>query len=238
MLWRITWEAADDQTAERDGPPDGRFVLHRHADPEGPHLDLRLECGEYLMGWRIDGLRIEEGPWAAEKGPHPTRWLEHDGDAIREDAGVYTWIERGPDRRILLLEGRRTARLVRAEREPGLPPRAIRTICVALKEAGVKADEVPDFGRLIRDGLTARQRAVERFCGLGRELDGTAFEEGVWRKALGRLSLDEIHLQLRAYEVRFDAKYPPEPISRPEPLPETERDERRGAAMAIVRELE
>jgi hypothetical protein len=39
---------------------------------------------------------------------------------------------------------------------------------------------------------------------------------------------------LRAYEVRFDAKYPPAPISRPEPLPEEDTGARHDAAWAIV----
>ena len=81
----------------------------------------------------------------------------------------------------------------------------------------------------------SRQIAVERLCGLGRELDGAVFDEAVWRKTLRGLSLDEIHRQLHAYEVRFDRKYPPQSVSRPERLPEDKEEGRAGAAMAILR---
>jgi len=72
-------------------------------------------------------------------------------------------------------------------------------------------------------------------------LDGTAFDDGVWRRALASLSLDEIHSQLRTFEVRFDQKYPPSPVSRPARLSETDPADSAGSkrvegAMAIARE--
>lgn len=206
MYWKLTCPATPQDRAATHpaGGPDGRFVLHRHRDDQGPHLDLRLECGDCLLGWRIDAVELDGGPWAVEKPPHPLHWLDGDGDAIREDAGVYTWLERGTDRRRLLLDGRGVVRTFLFERVPGLSPRCA--------------------------------RAVARFCGLGRELDGSAFDEKVWRKALDALSLDEIHDQLRAYEVRFDLRYPPEPVSRPERLPDDARDERMDVAMTILRD--
>jgi hypothetical protein len=114
----------------------------------------------------------------------------------------------------------------------------IRSVSEAIGDCGV---DVQQAGRLVSDGMTARRRSIERLCGLGRELDGTAFDDGVWRRILAGLSLEEIHAQLRAYEVRFDQKYPPDPVSRPESLPEMESDDpagmdRAGVAMAIVRE--
>ena len=87
-----------------------------------------------------------------------------------------------------------------------------------------------------RDGVTARRRALERFCGLGRELDGSAFDEAVWRRTLESLSLDEITRHLRAYEVRFDHKFPPSPTSYPETLPDSESGAWTNRAMGIVRD--
>ncbi len=87
----------------------------------------------------------------------------------------------------------------------------------------------------VDDGLEARRRAVERFCGLGRELDGLAFDETVWRRTLEPLTLREIHRHLSAYEIRFDQKYPPQPVSRPEPLPDSGPKGVSERAMAILR---
>jgi len=237
MFWRISIEErpADEGrvSVQGDPHPDGRFVLHRHVDGYGEHLDLRLECGEHLLGWRIDGVTLEDAPWATEKAPHPVRWLEVDGGGVGcEDRGLYRWLERGAEEWRLLLDGKAGRRVVRVAREKGIRPGVVRAIADALNEAGVCLDWAD---RLIRDGLTARRRAVERFCGLGRELDGSSFEEDVWRKALTGLTLDEIHGQLRAYEVRFDNAYPPAPISRPEELPEDDGDSRAAAAMEILR---
>ncbi|MCC6144863.1 MAG: hypothetical protein IT368_13740 [Candidatus Hydrogenedentes bacterium] len=90
------------------------------------------------------------------------------------------------------------------------------------------------IGALVEDGLTARRRALARFCGLGKELDGATFDEAAWRATLEHVSLDTIHQHLRAYEVRFDQKYPPAPTSQPEPLDFEEA--RTAKAQAILRE--
>ena len=248
MFWRVICESADGAAAgtSNAGVPatgsDGRFVLHGHRDADGPHLDLRLEQDGHLMGWRIAAEALEGEPWATDKAPHPVRWLDQDGDAVREDAGEYVWLERHPDRRSVLLRGNRGTRVIRFEPVCGLPVSAIRSVSEALEEHGMDAGMA---GRLVADGITARRRAIERFCGLGRELDGAAFEEAVWRKTLGHLTLDEIHAQLRAYEIRFDEKYPAAPVSRPERLPEVTpgdsgengvHKERLEAGLAILKE--
>ena len=240
MFWKITCQPADSASDERqaaspthDAPDDGRFVLHRHSDADGPHLDLRLEAGDHLLGWRIDGPNFDGEPWATEKGPHPLSWLEQDSDAQRQDAGHYRWVERHPDRRVLVLEGRYGPQVVCAERQPALPARVVRSLVETLTELGEDADRL---GGLVRDGATARTRAIERLCGLGRELDGRLFEETIWRKTLAGLSLDEIHAQLRSLEVRFDRKYEPRPVSRAETLPDVEEPHRRGSVLAILRD--
>ena len=66
MIWKITCEQADESVAEETVA--GRFVLHRHRDEWGAHLDLRLEQDGYLLGWRIDGTDLEAEPWATRKG--------------------------------------------------------------------------------------------------------------------------------------------------------------------------
>jgi len=231
MFWKVsTEEVPANTTFERI---DGRFVLHRHQDGEGPHLDLRVEHEGCLMGWRIDAVAIDGEPWATEKAPHSKRWLEDDGDAIRIDSGNFMWLERGPERRTLLLAGSKGVRRVCVECEGRLGASTAREIFDMAKQQGLKIEETP---RLLADGIAARRRAIERLCGLGRELDGDSFADAAWRKLLAPLSLTEIHEQLRAYEVRFDKKFAPAPVSRPERLPEIECSERTGLAMSIARE--
>ncbi|HNR29713.1 MAG TPA: hypothetical protein PKI11_02390 [Candidatus Hydrogenedentes bacterium] len=232
MFWNLECE----QTDAVDLAPEqfaGRFVLHRHHDEEGPHLDLRLEQDGYLLGWRIDGAALDGDCTAREKAPHPVSWLDRDGDAVREDAGLYAWIERNAEGGRVILRGTTGDRVVRVTRVAGLPAAAERAVCEALRESGLSADAA---GRLIRDGVTARRRAVARFRGLGRELDGNVFDEAVWRRTLDGCSLDEIHAHLRAYEFRFDEKYPPQPVSRPAPLDEETAAGARDRAFAIVRQ--
>lgn len=230
MFWRI-------QSEPLDAPPDtpvseGRFVIHRHTDHEGPHLDLRLEADGYLTGWRIDATTLDDAPWATAKAPHPTRWLDDTADVLREDAGVYAWERHDGQGGVLLLRGEHETRRVRVEPIGAFPTHAARAILDALRAGNADVRQAP---RLIADGVAARQRAIARFCGLGRELDGDAFPESGWRDILTRLSLDEIHTHLRAYEVRFDQKHPPAPVSQPEPLETEDQGTRAEAAMAIAR---
>lgn len=233
MYWVLRVEERSREGVETPACWDGGFVLQRHHDEAGPHMDLRLEQDGYLMGWRVDGQELSGTCWAMEKGPHPLEWLEHDGDSVREDKGVYAWVERGSAGGVLALSGERQGlRFVDVRREAGLGLSAVRGIAEALSRCGARVEAAAG---LIADGVSARHRAVGRLCGLARELDGSAFEEVVARRMLGSLTLEEIHAQLRAYEVRFDQKYPPQPVSRPERLPESERDERADVALAILR---
>lgn len=229
MYWRITLE--DNPGVGALDHVDGRFVLHKHRDDDGPHLDLRLEMNGYLMGWRIDSLSLETRPWATEKAPHALRWLDVDADAECLDAGLYAMQHQpGRNTRELLLKGTGGIKRLTVERAEGLPARVARDVALTLREQDAQPVEAP---RLIRDGIEARRRAVERLCGLGRELDGNVFDAESWRKQLAGLSLEEIQSQLRAYEVRFDQKYPPSPVSRPERLQE---ELNAGAALSIARE--
>ncbi len=228
MFWTIADLTHTQPSA--DFAPAGRFVLHRHTDAQGEHLDLRLEAEGHLRGWRIDANELGEGAWATEKPPHPLRWLDDDGNATRVEAGEYAVESRSAEGLVVVLRGSTATTRVEIAPAPELPITAARAIAMALRERAIDPADAPG---LLADGLAARSRAVQRLCGLGRELDADAFEESVWRKTLGRLTLDEIHQQLRAFEVRFDQKYPPQPVSRPETEGETPRSRE---AMAIARE--
>ena len=231
MFWELRREPLV-ETEEAGDAFDGRFVLHRHHDAEGPHLDLRLEHEGCCLGWRIDGVTLEEPRWAAEKPPQPQAWLDSDGEAVREDAGLYRWLERTDGMMSLEIHGRDGVFRVTAERRDGLPPETIRAVGEALREHGFEAG---DAAALVMDGAEARKRALNRLCGLGRELDGTAFDEALWRRALEGAPLEDLHGHLRTYETRFDRKYPPRPVSRPEPLPEEEGEATRdGKALRIA----
>ena len=228
MFWIVRSESGPKKLQRRDG----RYVIHRHHDAEGDHLDLRLECDGFLMGWRIDGADLDDSPWATQKPPHSTRWLEAGEGVIVESQGDYAWERRSESENVILLEDESGCRRIRFECVRPLNSLAARGLWQAAASAGLGLD---DAAALLADGAAARARAIERLCGLGRELDGHAFEAQLWRKSLGGLSLDEIHSQLRAFEVRFDTKYPPRPVSRPESLDE-ESENRSESALAIVRD--
>ena len=226
MLWKLRIE----DTAS-DGPfeADGRFVMQRHVDADGPHIDLRIEDGDCLRGWRVAVDAFEEEALAVEKGPHPLYWLD-ELNAGRMASGVYGWRERGPRGGVMLLKTE--AGVQRLTVSPA-SFRSLATLSAVENAARALGCDVEALPGLAADGATARSRAIGRLCGLGRELDGDAFDETLWRTQLAGLNLDEIHRQLRAFEVRFDRKYPPQPITRPEALPD-ETGEVRGDAMAIL----
>ncbi len=226
MFWKIA--QLTETQAPSDFAPAGRFVLQRHTDAQGEHLDLRLEAEGHLRGWRIDAVALAPGAWATEKPPHPMRWLDASSSPCI-DSGEYAVERWTRDGGALLLRGTGSSTRVVMTPAPELPVSAARAIAEALHTAKAAPE---DAARLIADGLAARSRATERLCGLARELDGEAFEERVWRRTLAGLALDEIHAQLRAFELRFDVKYPPLPVSRPE----AEGASRAGEAMAIARE--
>jgi len=228
MFWKVA--QLEQAQPPADFAPAGRFVLQRHMDSQGEHLDLRIEADGHLRGWRIDAAALTAGAWATEKAPHPLRWLDDDGSSRRIDAGEYS-IERASNHATaLLLRGAGGSTRVVMTPAPELPASAARSIAETLHT--LKAAPA-DAARLIADGQAARQRATGRLCGLARELDGDAFEERLCRKTLTGLSLEEIHAQLRAYEVRFDTKYPPLPVSKPESEDDAPRSRE---AMAIARE--
>lgn len=235
MYFRIR---TSEEEAPELGTADGRFVLHRHQDARGAHRDLRLEVGDFLLGWRIAGPLegpVYEDRLAEAKAPHPTHWLDMPGPAEVEDQGFYRWLDGKPGTGRLLLTGREGNAVIRIEAE-AVCPQQVQAVLDAARAANATLEDAP---ALVADGQRARVRAIARLCGLGRELDGRAFDETVWRKALERLTLDEIHRHLEAFEMRFDAKYPPQAVSRPEALPEEGTgdggEQRRAEAQAILR---
>ena len=213
MFWQVT-EIKRMETAP-GGEEAGRFVLHGHRDAGGAHLDLRLECGEYLAGWRIAGERLEEGCWATEKLPHPARWLEQDGDARREMAGTFAWRRQDPECRVVALTDGDTVTEVTLKRCEGPSVEDVRALVERVHAHGQAASALP---ALVEDGITARARAMERFCGLSRALDGNGFDETGWRRLLSGMNLQEIGERLARVETRYDRMHPPSPVSRPERL--------------------
>lgn len=213
MYWQITEiKRKEAQPAEETA---GRFVLHQHRDEGGAHFDLRLETGDCLSGWRVAGETFETGCWATEKLPHPAAWLEQDRDARREQDGAYAWRYRDAQRCCVALTSGDETTEVTLERCPGPSVEEVRALTAMASERGLAFAALPG---LVEDGLTARTRAVERFCGLSRALDGDGFDEAGWRRLLGEMRLAEIGARLAKVELRHDRAHPPLPVSRPEPL--------------------
>ena len=231
MYWEL--DGCRVESSAQALPVEGRFVLQRHWDAEGEHLDLRLEEGDCLMGWRVAGNSLAGKPWAREKGPHAKSWLEGTGEVQCVDGGGYAWEERGERGGVLQLMGKKERWRLRVRQVENLPGQVLQGLRGVMDRSGISSDGFP---ALLEDGITARQRAIARFCGLGRELDGATFDEAVWRKTLAPLSLSEIHRHLEGLEVRFDRKYPPQPVSQPEALDEAEAGVGQDRAMSIVRD--
>ena len=211
MLYRLKSETIVENPLPTSGAP-RRFVLHRHRDAEGPHLDLRLEQDGYLMGFRVEGSVLGPESWATVKAPHPLHWLAQDGEAVREDGGSYHWERGDASGGVLVLSGQRQVTRITVEPVEGTPAGVIGTLRAAAENLGVKLKELAG---LAEDGQVARERAIARYCGLGRELDGSGFDDAWWRAALAGQRLSVIQQHLHGLEVRFDKKYPPLPISVP-----------------------
>ena len=238
------------ERSDREGSGGKRFVLHRHRDETGEHLDLRLEDGEVLVGWRMphDALaRMTRGDSVPceLKRIHPKRWLDVDEDGCAvEDSGTYRWLSAGVDRRIATFEGKQfsgTYTFSRAnERTTSVLAPYRELLRLIENELGLDVGRAEDLAQLLeraRDGDTARKRAVERLCALGRELDGESFDEMTWRDTLRNLSLAEIHTHLRSFERRFDEKYPPLAATKRERLESEDRQRTRIAACILSEEL-
>jgi len=218
------------------------FVLHRHRDDDGEHLDLRLESGEVLVGWRLPGnasKRLAHGEAVAceLKRMHPRKWLDvNEEGCFVEDVGRYRWLERSADRGVGVFGGGQFAgRYVFTRRKLSEEP-----VSLIGKELGYDvavAEDAAQFLARARDGETARKRAVERLCALGRELDGDSFDEKMWRSTLSHLLLKEIHGHLRSFERRYDEKHPPVPVTKREKLESDNRGRERVAAGILSDDL-
>lgn len=231
MLYRLKTEPVAGNTPGGDSAS-RRFVLHRHHDEGGAHLDLRLEQDGYLMGFRVEGTRLSGEAWATVKPPHPMHWLDKHGDAVPEDGGTYDWTTGDARGGVLLLRGARGTVQVTVTPEPGLQAAEIAAVRAAAETLGVPLE---DLAGLAEDGAAARERAVARYCGLGRELDGPAFNDPLWRNTLAGERLAVIQQYLHALEVRFDRKYPPAPVSVPVALDDDEDAVSTGRAMGILK---
>ena len=228
MYWNVRTSGQD---VVENFESQGRFVVHRHCGAGGEHVDLRLECEGHLEGWRVDATSLEGECWATAKAPHPKRWLDTDGDAQRLDAGEYAWEHSTRDGGVLVLNGEQGWSRVEVSREIGIDVSVARDIRETLHRHGVDALCAPG---LLEDGVMARRNAVERLCGLGSMLDGESFDDDLWRKTLRGLSLQELHQQLRGFELRFDRMHPPQPVSRPEALSDGTMELRSTQAMEII----
>jgi len=217
-----------------------RFVLHAHRDRDGDHLDLRLEEDDLLVGWRLPPDAVQQLALAGEvscelKRIHPKRWLDVDDEGCTlEDSGTYRWLTKSGTGGLIAFRGEQLAgdysvtRQERCGRSPA--DRYGNAVSLIQEELGLDLGRTDDVAELIaraRDGDTARKRAVERLCALGRQLDGDSFDEQMWRTTIGRLSLREIQGHLRPFERRFDEKHPPVPVTKQERLEsDTKRRER------------
>jgi len=220
-----------------------KYLVHRHEDTGGVYLDLHIErpggsVARWTMGVDIlDRLSAGEEVVCTLNPEDSMRLAEQDiSEYAMVDEGTYTDKGEGDGRRRLVfrgqvLDGEYEFRAVCDDSVVAALAEAVREEPDAL----LTPESVKEFIAAARDGRVARGRAVERLCGLGRELDGDAFDDRLWRRMLDGLSLTEIHRQTTGLERRFDEKYPPRSVSRSASLPE-EHSDRRETVAAILEE--
>lgn len=68
--------------------------------------------------------------------------------------------------------------------------------------------EIERLNPLALDGVHAKERAINRFCALGLELDNSAFDDAFWRKTLASQPLSVVLEHVNGLNVRFDKRYP------------------------------
>ncbi|HOK09982.1 MAG TPA: hypothetical protein PLT82_11210 [Candidatus Hydrogenedens sp.] len=198
---------------------EGRFVVQRHKDKQGHHLDVRLEQDHYLLGWRIEAHELLPKLWGQEKLPHDPIWLETDKETECLLAGRYRWFKQSDTCGYLELTSETGQQMVyQVERWAGFPARFQQALWQRMQTWQIAPADVPS---LIEDGIHARKYAIRKLCGLGQFLDGDAFCSEHWEKALARCSLEEIYSYLQKWEARFSRYAPSERISRPEKIDES-----------------
>ena len=156
----------------REAPEGKGFVLHRHRDEEGEHLDLRLENGEVLVGWRLprdasERLAHGETVTCELKRMHPRKWLDvNEEGCFVEDAGRYRWLERSADRGVGVFGGERFAGRYSFTRRK----QSEESVSLIGKELGLDLACAEDAARFLaraRDGLwKGYVRWVESWTGI------------------------------------------------------------------------
>ncbi|MCK5862590.1 MAG: hypothetical protein KAH38_08900 [Candidatus Hydrogenedentes bacterium] len=231
MYWKLTTLTRQEPTGNAADAQ--RFVLHRHKDASGIHHDLRLEEGNFLLGFRIAGDSFETGCWATEKMPHPKEWLQQDRDAQRILAGTYRRHTLDQDHHEITLHSQDETVTLHFERCDTPAVESIRDLAACAQKHNLPMDTLT---ARIEDGLAARRNSIARFCSLSRELDGKNFAENTWRDLFDGMELRQVDEQLAGVEARYDRAHPPCPVSHPETL-EPKEDTRQNRAQRARRIL-
>lgn len=198
---------------------EGRFVLHTHKDKQGAHLDLRIEQKGYLLGWRIDDTELRSELWGTEKLPHDPSWLNMENAEDEKHSGDYRWFSQGDGNGYLNLRLKDNQQYTyRVERWGGFSIRFQRALWQNMRKWQLSPSQVLS---LIEDGITAREYAVRRMCGLGKFIEGDTFDASQWEKVMSKCSLNEIYTNLRKWENRLERQTPPQRLSQPEKVDET-----------------
>lgn len=196
---------------------EGRFVLHRHRDKYGDHLDLRIEQDGYLLGWRLEAQELGEVMWGTEKLPHHPAWLEEKNGVEVVLTGKYRWHSHDENSGYLILyddQNTTPVRTYRIDRWRGLPLSIQQKIARCVQQHGIRWGQLAG---LIEDGLTARKQAIHRLRGLVQFLDGESLDDSHWIQLLEQASLHEIHRYLHQWSVRAEMQQPPPRLTKPDP---------------------
>lgn len=191
----------------------GRFIVQRHQDNLGVHIDIRLEHEGYLTGWRIDGVsELADEMWGEAKLPHNPNLL-YDANLPEIERGIYQWyLEDGEIGILELVSTSEDCKVFRVEKCCGVPLSVQRKLIEICSGYGLKWDEVSS---LIGDGLKAREWMITKICGMAQYLDDQAFVQDDYVEYLKNRSFEELKESLIIWEKRLSLKKPVERVTKP-----------------------
>ena len=179
----------------------GQYIIHAYTKHSDKYLDLRLNCGDYLSGWRIYGYgELACEMWGEPKLPHNPGVLE-DSNFTCIDRGIFKWYANSEKDWLLELESESgQTKVYTVERHWGLPANIQSAIITLTEEKGYSPEEVLT---LLNEGLQAREWVITKICGIGKYIEGEAFCEQAWRDVLKKKPFHELRECLTSWQKRL-----------------------------------
>ncbi|MCX8065998.1 MAG: hypothetical protein N3G21_12650 [Candidatus Hydrogenedentes bacterium] len=191
----------------------GRFIIHRHSDIAGEHIDIRLEEDFSLVGWRVDGTsELGDEMWGVAKLPHHPGLLD-DGTIPVVAKGKFRWLLDNKDDTFLELEfDDGEIRVYKVEKHGGLPASIQNRLNKIISDNGLSWDEALS---LIGDGIKAREWLITKICGMVEYSGNYILPQAEYAEYLKGKSLDELKRNLTYWEKKVSSNQSVGRLTRP-----------------------